>query len=62
MGKHLNEEKRVQIVREALAGVKVGTLSRMYNVHPETIRGGSVTIVTISHWKISPRRMNIYKN
>ncbi|MBN3523828.1 helix-turn-helix domain-containing protein [Paenibacillus apiarius] len=39
MGKRLNEETRLKIVREALAGIKVGVLSRMYNIHPETIRG-----------------------
>lgn len=39
MGKHVNEETRIKVVQEALAGVKVGALSRMYNVHPETVRG-----------------------
>lgn len=39
MGKRLNEETRLKIVREALAGIKVGALARMYNIHPETIRG-----------------------
>ncbi|WP_102709796.1 helix-turn-helix domain-containing protein [Paenibacillus castaneae] len=38
MGKRLNEEARLKIVREALAGIKVGVLSRMYSIHPETIR------------------------
>lgn len=38
MAKRLNEETRLKVVKEALAGIKVGTLSRMYNVHPETIR------------------------
>ncbi|QWU16484.1 Transposase [Paenibacillus sophorae] len=39
MGKRLKEEARLKIVKEALAGVKVGVLSRMYDIHPETIRG-----------------------
>ncbi|OPH58368.1 hypothetical protein BC351_23705 [Paenibacillus ferrarius] len=39
MGKRLNEETRLQIVKEALAGIKVGVLARMYTIHPETIRG-----------------------
>ncbi|NRF90014.1 transposase [Paenibacillus frigoriresistens] len=39
MGKRLGEEVRLKAVREALAGVKVGILARMYDVHPETIRG-----------------------
>lgn len=38
MGKRLKPEERLKIVKEALAGVKVGVLSRMYDVHPETIR------------------------
>ncbi|GIO86978.1 hypothetical protein J25TS5_39100 [Paenibacillus faecis] len=38
MGKRLNEEKRLKVVKEAMAGVKVGVLARMYDVHPETIR------------------------
>jgi transposase-like protein len=38
MGKRLVEEVRLKIVREALAGIKVGVLARMYDVHPETIR------------------------
>jgi transposase-like protein len=38
MGKHLNQETRLKIVKEALAGIKVGTLARMYGIHPETIR------------------------
>lgn len=38
MGKRLNEEKRLQVVKEAMAGVKVGVLARMYDVHPETVR------------------------
>jgi len=32
------EEVRLQVVREALAGIKVAVLSRKYGVHPETIR------------------------
>jgi transposase-like protein len=32
------EEKRMQIVREALSGVKIAVLARKYEVHPETIR------------------------
>jgi transposase-like protein len=28
----------LKIVKEALAGIKVGTLARMYGIHPETIR------------------------
>jgi len=39
MGKHLNDEIRLKIVKEALAGIKVGVLGRMYSIHPETIRG-----------------------
>ncbi|NOU74267.1 transposase [Paenibacillus sp. LMG 31458] len=39
MGKRLGEEIRLKAVREALAGIKVGALARMYDVHPETIRG-----------------------
>lgn len=39
MGKRLNEESKLNIVKEALAGVKVGVLARMYDIHPETIRG-----------------------
>ncbi|MFC3798281.1 transposase, partial [Cohnella sp. GCM10012308] len=38
MGKRLKEEARLRIVKEALAGVKVGVLARMYDIHPETIR------------------------
>jgi len=38
MAKHLSEETRLKIVREVLAGIKVGALARMYNIHPETIR------------------------
>ncbi|MGZ9587385.1 transposase [Paenibacillus marinisediminis] len=39
MGKRLKEEERIQIVKQVLAGVKVGVLSRMHDIHPETIRG-----------------------
>lgn len=39
MGKRLKEETRLKIVKEALSGIKVGVLSRMYDIHPETIRG-----------------------
>lgn len=39
MGKRLKEEERLKVVKEALAGVKVGVLARMYDIHPETIRG-----------------------
>ncbi|BFH68409.1 hypothetical protein J27TS7_48620 [Paenibacillus dendritiformis] len=35
MGKHFSREKRRQIVKEAMAGIKVGTLARMYGVHPD---------------------------
>lgn len=38
MGKRLSKETQLQIVKEALAGIKVGVLARMYDVHPETIR------------------------
>ncbi|MEF2246346.1 helix-turn-helix domain-containing protein [Paenibacillus sp. IITD108] len=38
MGKRLKEETRIKIVKEALAGIKVGALARMYDIHPETIR------------------------
>ena len=34
MGKRLGEEIRLKAVREALAGIKVGALARMYDVHP----------------------------
>ncbi|RIE02841.1 transposase [Cohnella faecalis] len=37
LGKVL-EEKRMQIVREALSGVKIAVLGRKYELHPETIR------------------------
>uniref|UniRef100_UPI001C2F1F06 transposase n=1 Tax=Cohnella sp. GbtcB17 TaxID=2824762 RepID=UPI001C2F1F06 len=37
-GKKWKEEVRIRIVKEALAGVKVGVLARMYDIHPETIR------------------------
>jgi transposase-like protein len=38
MGKRFSEETQIRVVREVLAGVKVGVLARMYGVHPETIR------------------------
>lgn len=38
MKKRLKEEVRLKIVKEALAGIKVGVLARMYDIHPETIR------------------------
>ncbi|KTD85144.1 helix-turn-helix domain-containing protein [Paenibacillus etheri] len=38
MGKRLNKETQLNIVKEALAGIKVGVLARMYDIHPETIR------------------------
>ncbi|MNP03076.1 Transposase [compost metagenome] len=38
MGKRLNKETQLKIVKEALAGIKVGVLARMYDIHPETIR------------------------
>lgn len=38
MGKRLNKETQLKIVKEALAGIKVGVLARMYDLHPETIR------------------------
>lgn len=34
----MKEETKLKIVKEVLAGVKVGVLSRIYGVHPETIR------------------------
>ncbi|WP_171056514.1 helix-turn-helix domain-containing protein [Paenibacillus sinopodophylli] len=34
----MSEETRLKIVREALAGMKVGVFVRMYDVHPESIR------------------------
>ena len=30
---------QLNIVKEALADIKVGVLARMYDIHPETIRG-----------------------
>lgn len=32
------EEIRLEIVKEALSGIKVGVLARRYELHPETIR------------------------
>lgn len=34
----LYEEVRLEVVREAMSGIKVGVLARKYNLHPETIR------------------------
>ncbi|MGG4036012.1 helix-turn-helix domain-containing protein, partial [Paenibacillus cisolokensis] len=34
----LYEEVRLDVVREALSGIKVGVLARKYNLHPETVR------------------------
>jgi transposase-like protein len=34
----LFEEQRMEVVREALSGVKVGVIARKYNLHPETVR------------------------
>ncbi|WP_397334214.1 helix-turn-helix domain-containing protein, partial [Paenibacillus macerans] len=34
----LYEEVRIEVVREAMSGIKVGVLARKYNLHPETIR------------------------
>ena len=36
--KKVYEEVRLQVVREALAGIKVAVLGRKYELHPETIR------------------------
>lgn len=38
LGKRLKREERIKIVGEALSGIKVGVLARMYDIHPETIR------------------------
>jgi len=38
MGKRLSKDTQLKIVKEAMAGVKVGALARMYGIHPETIR------------------------
>lgn len=38
MGKRLSKDTQLKIVKEALAGIKVGALARMYDIHPETIR------------------------
>jgi len=37
-GKRVKEEVKHKIVKEALAGIKVGVLARLYDVHPESIR------------------------
>jgi hypothetical protein len=34
----LYEEVRLEVVREALSGIKVGVIARKYNLHPETVR------------------------
>ncbi|GIP36714.1 transposase [Paenibacillus sp. J2TS4] len=34
----LYEEVRLDVVRQALSGIKVGVLARNYDLHPETIR------------------------
>ncbi|MFC4777939.1 transposase, partial [Paenibacillus sp. GCM10023252] len=38
MRKRPSVEKQIEIVKEAMSGVKVGVLARMYDVHPETVR------------------------
>ncbi|WP_214626307.1 helix-turn-helix domain-containing protein [Paenibacillus agaridevorans] len=38
MGKRMNRDAQIKVVKEAMAGVKVGVLARMYDLHPETIR------------------------
>ncbi|MDD9271588.1 helix-turn-helix domain-containing protein [Paenibacillus sp. GCM10023248] len=38
MKKRFKEEEKLKIVNEALAGVKIGVLARLYDTHPETIR------------------------
>lgn len=37
-GEKKSKEARLKIVKEALAGIKVGVLARMYDIHPESIR------------------------
>lgn len=37
-GRRVSEETQMRVVREVLAGVKVGVLARMHRIHPETIR------------------------
>jgi transposase-like protein len=32
------EEVRIKVAKEALSGIKIGALARMYEVNPETIR------------------------
>lgn len=34
----LYEEVRLEVVREAMSGIKVGVLARKHGLHPETIR------------------------
>lgn len=36
--KKVYEEVRLQVVREALSGIKIAVLGRKYEIHPETIR------------------------
>jgi transposase-like protein len=36
--KKVYEEVRLQVVREALSGVKIAVLARKHEIHPETIR------------------------
>ena len=38
MRKKLKEETKLKIVKEAISGVKVGVLARLYDLHPETVR------------------------
>src|SRR5690606_41850796 len=38
MGRRMKEDEKRHVVKEALAGVKVGVLARMYDLHPETVR------------------------
>ena len=47
----MKEEARMKIVREALAGIKVGVLARIYDVHPESIRQWVRDHVTLFHLK-----------
>lgn len=34
----LYEEVRLDIVRQAMSGIKIGVLARQHDIHPETIR------------------------
>jgi transposase-like protein len=38
VGKRMNRDAQIKVVKEAMAGIKVGVLARMYDLHPETIR------------------------